>query len=120
MQLAGLFHFIMERDRIEVEAVRPSEDSVIDKNAGEVGGVAQGLDHRSALRDQFREIALTFFAIGKMNHQSIAAAGLSAHHIDELVGENSSVIDVGSWSAFGHPTEFASALFLNLPGRPGD
>src|SRR5712692_10216106 len=79
MQLAGFFHFIVERDRIEVEAVRPSEDAVIDKHACEVGGVAQGLDHRSALGDQVGEISLAPPTTGKATLQTVAAPPLSYH-----------------------------------------
>src|SRR5229473_600091 len=87
VQLARLFHVIVEGNRIEVETIRPSENAVIDENAGEEGWITQWLDHGSALGDQVGEIAFPLFAIGKANHQTIGAARFGTYDIDELVGK---------------------------------
>ena len=42
----------MQRDRIEIEAIRPGQNTVVEEDAGEKSGIAQRLDHLATLRDQ--------------------------------------------------------------------
>ena len=42
---ALFLHLHVERDRVEIEAVRPGQDAIVEKDAGEKGRIAQRFNH---------------------------------------------------------------------------
>src|SRR5712691_13545256 len=83
-QKAALLHLPIERDRIQVKAVRPRQHTALDKHPGEHRRILQGLDHRSALREHIRKIADTLASIRKAQPQPIPIERLNLRYFDEF------------------------------------
>src|SRR5712691_4861582 len=81
---AALLHLPIERDRIQVKAVRPRQHTALDKHPGEHRRILQGLDHRSALREHIRKIADTLASIRKAQPQPIPIERLNLRYFDEF------------------------------------
>src|SRR5580692_3440071 len=78
------FHLLVQRDAVEIEAVRPSQDSIVQKHPGEESDVAQRFDHLAAFGDQIGEVALTLAAVRECQGESITSARLDPYHVDQL------------------------------------
>jgi len=83
-QLAGLFHALVQRDRIEIEAVGPGGRAHFDEDTREIGRVFQRLDHRARLGNDARQIVHAFAAVGKSQPEAVTVQRFEAQHVDHL------------------------------------
>src|ERR1700730_17449809 len=83
-QKSGRFHVLMQRDGIQIEAIWPSRDSIIEKHPGKENDVPERFDDFTTFGDQVGEVPLTLAAVREGKGEPIAAARLHPYHIDEL------------------------------------
>ena len=84
-QLPRSSHVRMELDSVQIEPVRPSQNSIIEENPGKVSWIAEWLDHLTAFSDERAEIVLAFSSIREADKESMPSAQLDIDHIDNLV-----------------------------------
>src|SRR6266851_5253385 len=77
-----LLHLVMQRDRIPVIPIRPSERPVLDEDTREIRSILERLRHRPCLLANERKIAHADGPIGKLDFQFITAERANADHVD--------------------------------------
>src|SRR4029077_4472086 len=87
---ARLRHPVVQRDRIEIEAVRPGERAQFDKDAREERRVLERPHHLAVACRGRRKIVHAFRAIGERNAQAIAAERLHRHDVNHFDGRHTS------------------------------
>jgi hypothetical protein len=83
-EFPGRRHAVMKRDRIEVEAVGPSQRAKLDENARKERRVLQRQHHLSVARDRRGKIMHAGRAVGKRNPQSDPPMGFT--EITSIIG----------------------------------
>jgi hypothetical protein len=76
----------VKSDRIEVEAVRPSQNAVVQEYTSKEGGITQRFYHLAAFRDHAAKVALALSAVRERKRESLTAARFDPHHVDEFEG----------------------------------
>src|SRR5215510_6191969 len=72
----------MQCDRVPIVAVGPSQGTIVDEDAREIGWVFQGLKHWSRLAQDEREIAFANHLIGEFDFELVIAKASDADHIN--------------------------------------
>src|SRR5580693_836713 len=74
----------MKRDRIEIEAVRPGQNTVVEKDAVKEQWIAKRLDHFAAFGNQVGKVTLSLRTVGENDAQAVAAVRLDPDHVDQF------------------------------------